>query len=265
MNKSWGAGTWTGAGARWAAPLVGVAVVLASCGGDGSTTGTGGSTADTGGAPATTATSAAPVEKAKPAAGTGNVQGKVLYDDKPAAGVEAKLCETFSRFGSGCSGAEHKAQTEADGTFVIANVPPKEYQALLVRVFDTDLFVFAQSGFVAAKTYTVEPDKTLFVDTTHLYKSDLQVKEPASGASVGGAGVVVRWDAYAGAAYYKLSLQPDGVSVSSPVSNQRVDSTSYTVPSSLPSGKYRVKLEAFNGKDRKLAEGPDGYTFTVTA
>jgi hypothetical protein len=261
MIKSWGSGS-RAKSAWWAAPLLGAAVALASCGGDDGGSGT--STVDTSGGAATTSTSAAPVEKAKPAAGTGNVQGKVLYDDKPAAGIEVKLCETFSRFGAGCSGAEHKAQSGADGEYVIADVPPKEYQALLVRVFDTDLFQFAQSGFVSAKTYTVEPDKTLFVDTTHLYKADLQVREPASGSSVPAAGVVVRWEAYTSAAYYKLSLQPDGATVPSPVSNQRVEATSFTVPSSLPAGKYEVKVEAFNAKDRKLAEGPDGYSFTVT-
>lgn len=266
-----GSGAWTrqdgemiksrrtgGTSGWWSAPLLGVGVVLASCGGDGGTTG---STS----APAATTTTAAPqVEKVKPAAGTGNVQGKVLYDDQPAAGIEVKVCETFSRFLSGCSGAEHKAQTGPDGEYVIVNVPPKEYQALLVRVFDTDLFQFAQSGVVAAKTYTVEADKTLFVDTTHLFKSDLQVREPASGSSIGGAGVSVRWDAYASAAYYKLSLQPDGGTAPSPVSGQRVEATSFTVPSSLPVGKYRVRIEAYNAKDRKLAEGPDDYTFTVT-
>lgn len=246
---------------RAAAPIVGSVVVLASCGGEGAD-GTGGSTADRDRA-VTTTISAPKVEKVKPAAGTGNVQGKVLYDDKPVAGIEVKLCQTFSRFASGCSGAEHKAETGADGEYVIADVPPMEYQSLLVRVFDTDLFLFAQSGFVSAKTYTVEPDKTLFIDTTHLYKADLQVREPASGSSVGAAGVVVRWDAYENAAYYKLSLHPDEPTVTSPVSGQRVNGASFTVASSLPAGKYRVKVEAFNAKDRKLAEGPEGYTFTV--
>lgn len=41
------------------------------------------------------------VEKEKPAAGKGNVQGKAFFNEKPAAGVEVKLCKTFSQFGSG--------------------------------------------------------------------------------------------------------------------------------------------------------------------
>ena len=51
--------------------------------------------------------SAAPVEgveKVKPAPGTGNVQGKVLYNNAPVAIIDVRLCETFSRFLSGCGG-----------------------------------------------------------------------------------------------------------------------------------------------------------------
>src|SRR5918999_5160856 len=86
------------------------------------------------------------VEKVKPAPGTGNVQGKVLYNNAPAENIEVKLCETFSRFLSGCGGKTFTAKTDKDGDFVVANVEPKEYEALTVRVFDTDSYIFATSG-----------------------------------------------------------------------------------------------------------------------
>src|SRR5687767_15206502 len=73
---------------------------------------------------------------------TGNVQGKVLYNNGPVENIEVKLCETFSRFLSGCGGQTYTAKTDKDGDFVITNVPPKEYQGLTVRVFDTDSYVF---------------------------------------------------------------------------------------------------------------------------
>src|SRR5687767_2228629 len=76
--------------------------------------------------------------KAKPAPGTGNVQGKVLYNNAPADNIEVKLCETFSRFMSGCGGKTYTAKTDKEGDFVIANVEPKEYEGLTVRIFDTD-------------------------------------------------------------------------------------------------------------------------------
>src|SRR5262245_5743747 len=83
------------------------------------------------------------VEKVKPAPGTGNVQGKVLYNNGPVENIEVKLCETFSRFLSGCGGKIYTAKTDLDGDFVITNVPPKEYEGLTVKVFRTDSYVFA--------------------------------------------------------------------------------------------------------------------------
>src|SRR5215467_2189401 len=74
------------------------------------------------------------VEKVKPAPGTGNVQGKVLYNNAPVENIEVKLCETFSRFLSGCGGKIYTAKTDKDGDFVITNVPPKEYEGLTVKV-----------------------------------------------------------------------------------------------------------------------------------
>src|SRR5215213_3076496 len=74
------------------------------------------------------------VEKVKPAPGTGNVQGKVLYNGAPVENIEVKLCETFSRFLSGCGGKIYTAKSDKDGDFVITNVPPKEYEGLTVRV-----------------------------------------------------------------------------------------------------------------------------------
>src|SRR5687768_18177953 len=49
------------------------------------------------------------VEKVKPAPGTGNVQGKVFFNSQPAANINVKLCETFSRFLSGCGGQDRKS------------------------------------------------------------------------------------------------------------------------------------------------------------
>src|SRR5829696_3432025 len=68
------------------------------------------------------------VDKVKPSPGTGNVQGKVLYNNAPVEKIDVRLCETFSRFLSGCGGKIYNAKTDKDGDFVITNVPPKEYE-----------------------------------------------------------------------------------------------------------------------------------------
>lgn len=151
------------------------------------------------------------IEKVKPAPGTGNVQGKVLYNGKPVENIDVRLCETFSRFLSGCGGQIYTAKTDKDGDFVITNVPPNEYQGLTVRIFDTDSYVFATTGIagISATKYNIEADKTLFVIPTHLFKADLKLVNPKAGSAIGGQDVEFMWDSYPDAAYYKLTLTPD--------------------------------------------------------
>ncbi len=204
------------------------------------------------------------VEKVKPAPGTGNVQGKVLYNNAPVEGIDVRLCETFSRFLSGCGGKIYTVKTDKDGDFVITNVSPKEYEGLTVRVFDTDSYVFATTGIgIAQAKYNVEADKTLFVKPTHLFKGDLQVTNPKSGSTVSGDNLELQWQAYPDAAYYKFSLSPDEHLVTPPYINERVDGASFKVNKPLEKGTYRFKVEAFNKSDRKLSETPDDIKFTI--
>lgn len=218
--------------------------------------------------PATAEDSNAPaegVEKVKPAPGTGNLQGKVLYNNAPVANIDVRLCETFSRFLSGCGGKIYTAKTDKDGDFVITNVPPKEYEGLTVRIFDTDGYVFATTGIagISSAKYNVEADKTLFVKDTHLFKGDLQVTNPKAGSQVSGENLELQWQAYPDAAYYKFSLSPNDHMVTPPYINERVDGASFKVNKPLEKGTYRIKVEAFNKSDRKLSETPDDINFTI--
>lgn len=205
------------------------------------------------------------VEKVKPAPGTGNVQGKVLYNGKPVENIDVRLCETFSRFLSGCGGKIFTAKTDKDGDYVIANVPPKEYEALTVRIFDTDGYVFATSGFggISATKYNVVADKTTFIDPTNLFKADLKLTDPKAGSTIAGEAVEFKWEAYPDAAYYKLTLTPDNHLSESRFTNQRVEGNVFKATKPLEKGSYRWKVEAFNSADKKLAESADDITFAV--
>src|SRR3954447_12124993 len=205
------------------------------------------------------------VEKVKPAPGTGNVQGKVLYNNAPVANIDVRLCETFSRFLSGCGGKIYTAKTDKDGDFVITNVPPKEYEGLTVRVFDTDSYVFATTGIagISSEKYKVEADKTLFVRPTHLFKGDLQVVNPKAGSTVSGENLELKWEPYPDAAYYKFTLYPDNHQVTPPYMNERVEAASFKVNKQLEKGTYRYTVEAYNSADRKLSETPDDIRFTI--
>jgi len=214
----------------------------------------------------TTSTEETGVEKVKPAAGTGNVQGKVFYNSKPAANIEVKLCETFSRFLSGCGGKTYTAKTDNDGIFVIANVPPKTYEGLIAMVFDTDSYIFITTGFagISAAKYDVESDKTLFVKTVHIFKSDLKLLNPKAGDKVSTKNLEMKWEAYPDAAYYKMSINANDHQVTSPYINKRIDGTSFTLDTPLQKGVYRWKVEAYNSDDRKITESGDDIEFTIT-
>ena len=206
------------------------------------------------------------VEKVKPAPGTGNVQGKVLYNGKPVENIEVKLCEEFNRFLGGCGGKSHTARTDKDGEYVITNVEPKVYKGLLARVFETDSYVFATSGLagISSSEYEIKADKTLFVRPTNLFKGDLKTLNPKAGAKVSAQNLELKWDAYPDAAYYKFSIFAEEAGVTSPYINERVEATSFGVAKPLPKGTYRWQVTAYNGADQKLSESGDDIKFTVT-
>jgi hypothetical protein len=106
--------------------------------------------------------SGAGTEKQKPAAGKGNVQGKVFFNGKPVGGIEVKLAEKFSQFLGRPSGEVFVTKTDASGEYLIKDVPPRTYEGLLVKVFDSPFYQFATSGFIGAAKYKIEPDRTFF-------------------------------------------------------------------------------------------------------
>ena len=205
------------------------------------------------------------VEKVKPSPGTGNVQGKVLYNGAPVENIEVKLCETFSRFLSGCGGKIYTAKSDKDGDFVITSVEPKEYEGLTVRIFDTDSYVFATTGIagISATKYDVVADKTLFVAPTHIFKGDLKVLNPTAGSTVSGKDLELKWEAYPDASYYKFTLYPENHQITPPYINERVDEASFKVNKPLEKGTYRYQVEAYNKADKKLSETSDDIKFTI--
>jgi hypothetical protein len=206
------------------------------------------------------------VEKIKPAPGTGNVQGKVLYNNKPVENIEVKLCETFNQYFGGCGGKSYKARTDKDGEYVITNVEPKVYEGLLARVFETDSYIFAASGIggLSSTKYEVAADKTLFISPTNLFKDDLKLLNPKAGAKVSAQNLELKWDAYPEAAYYKFSIYPEDASITSPYINERLEATSFVIDKPLQKGTYRWQVAAYNSADKKLAESSNDIKFTIT-
>lgn len=206
-------------------------------------------------------------EKEKPEAGKANVQGKVLFNDQPASGIEVKLCEKFSQYFGGCGGQTFTTKTDDNGEYLIKTVPPGTYEGLTAKVFETPYYVFATSGIVSSAKYKLEADETFFAPDTHLFKSDLKLSSPKAAAKMKGEGIEVKWESYPDAAYYKFSIHADS-STSAKTEfdyiNKRVDGTSFVLEKPLAPGGYSVKVTAYNGNDRKLADSPSDIKFTVT-
>lgn len=203
-------------------------------------------------------------EKAKPAAGKANVQGKVLYNEKPVEGVEVKLCEKFNNFVGGCDGENFKTKTDANGEYLFADVAAGVYEGLLVRVFETKNYIFATQGIgISSAKYKIEADKTFFAPETNLFKDDLKLQNPKNNAKVEAGVLEVKWDAYPDAAYYKLSVSPKEYDADSSVSEERIEATNYKIEKSLKGGEYTLRLSAYNANDVKLSDVDDAK-FTVT-
>ena len=211
--------------------------------------------------------SGAGTEKEKPAAGKTNVQGKVLFNQKPAANIEVKLCEKFNQYFGGCGGQTYTTRTNGNGEYLIKDVPPGIYEGLTAKVFDTPYYVFATSGFISSAKYQLEPDETFFAPDSNLFKSDLKVVNPKAGAKLGPNNIEIKWESYPDAAYYKFSINPDsssGAQTNYDYINKRIDGTSYVLDKPLDAGSYRISVVAYNANDIKLAESASDIKFTVT-
>ena len=89
---------------------------------------------------------------------------------------------------------------------------------------------------------------------------------PKAGARLASEMTEVKWEPYPDAAYYKLSIHPDGEGdpeSSMKYVGQRVDGETFVLDTPLKPGSYRLTLDAFNQNDRKIAQSSDDLKFTV--
>ncbi len=197
--------------------------------------------------------------KAAPAAGKGNVEGRILWNGKPAANIELQLCEDVDSF-NGCTGKSYKTVTNAGGDYRFADVLPGDY-ALTLRVFDTKDWLYITSGLLSARKYTVATDKTLDIRPQHIFKTDLVLKSPAEGAQVTLAGLSLSWQPYESAAYYQVTLTPD--SGDEIFVDQKVNDAQLAVPGGLMNCLYTWRVAAYNAAKFKIAESDSG-SFAIT-
>jgi hypothetical protein len=195
-----------------------------------------------------------------PVAGTGNVYGQIKWNSAGVAGIELVLCTDYSSF-SGCSGESFRTETDDEGYFTFVDVEPDTY-AMLMRVFDTDEWLYMGSGLFSTADFEVAAGETLLVGVQNIFKLDLSATYPASAAAVSETEFLLEWAAYPDAAYYKIYLTPEeGAAV---FVDKRVDENSLSVALLPVNCAYRWQLEAFNADRIKIAESGDYFTFEVT-
>ena len=194
-----------------------------------------------------------------PAEGKGNVFGEIRWNGTGAVGLEVELCADFSSF-SGCGSQPVNGKTDENGRYLFKDVDPGVY-ALSVRVFDSDDWLYISSGILSSAEFEVEAGKTLTIGIQNIFKLDMRLLEPTNGSKVAGEEMLLDWDDYPEADYYKVSMYPDeGDAI---LIDKRVNESSLQVDLLPVNCGYRWSVEAFNSERIKIAETAEQFDFSV--
>jgi|GEM_PF-2305054 len=194
-----------------------------------------------------------------PAAGSGGVFGRLLWNGKPVEGVEIKLCDKIE-FLKGCVGTEYPAVTDADGMYAILDVPPGKY-GLTFRAINSDNWYYITSSILNAKDFEIVADKMIYIGDHHTVKTDLVILSPKEDERITVARPPLTWEPYADADYYKLTFHASRGSTL--VSGLKTKETSFTLDRDLQTCTYSFKVEAFNAQEVKIAEFDGWRNFAV--
>jgi len=191
---------------------------------------------------------------AQPSAGTGGVYGRMLWNGKPVAGLEVKLCQEIKYFG-GCEGQEYPTLTGSDGSYAIVNVPPRAY-GLTYKALDSDSWYFVTSGILDAKNFEIPANQMVNVGDHRTVRTDVNILTPLEDERLTIARPTLSWAPYPEAAYYELTFLcgRGGVMISS----RQMTETSFVLDRDLQSCDYSFDVDVFNAQKEVIAEY-DGY------
>jgi len=146
-----------------------------------------------------------------PKPGTGNLVGRVVWNNQPVANLDIQLRQCEDEYDSDCEIYVHSTSTENNGVYFFNNVSPGLY-ALAIHMFEEDDWFFSpfdeETGFIA-EYYTMIADQTYYVGDYHMYKSDLKLEYPEDSAKIKESKPTLKWKSYPDAIYYIVNLSPE--------------------------------------------------------
>ena len=143
------------------------------------------------------------------------------------------------------------------GRYTIVGIPAGEYD------FATRLpGQRNETGWIGLKV-TVSAGQTVTVRDVSVVKYDLRLLSPADNGAVTTTTLTLVWEAYPGAAYYRVYVASSGT-YDAVVSFERTSATEYTLTTPLAPGKYHWRIYAHNGAGTEIAQTEGSFDFTVT-
>ncbi|TAK13588.1 MAG: hypothetical protein EPO32_04660 [Anaerolineae bacterium] len=194
-----------------------------------------------------------------PAAGTGIVVGRLLWNGLPVVGNQVKVCAEI-KFIGGCEGEEYATVTDDKGVYVIKDVPAGEW-GLAFLALDAEGWQYVTSGFINAAGFDVTDGAVTEVGDMHISKQDMTLVSPADEAVLSEARPTITWAAYPEAAYYEVSLS--GQKGQYLFLGYETTETSLTAPADLQNCEYHWSIEAYNASGIQIAETDGLWYFDI--
>jgi tRNA A-37 threonylcarbamoyl transferase component Bud32/uncharacterized RDD family membrane protein YckC len=197
-----------------------------------------------------------PAAAPTPAApGVATVQGRILWNGQPFGGVTVKICTDWRMFG-GCQGTAYQTVAGDDGRYTIGGVSPGKYSVI------TKIPGQGNETMWLGVSVEVQAGQTANVRDVSVVKYDLKLLSPTGKVRVDSNTPTLIWEAYPGAAYYKVYVS-GGSPIETAVNFVKVTGSQYTVPKALGPGEYHWKAYAYNAGGASIAEPADLSYFVV--